>query len=123
MREVFCLMTPNPRSESNDVQLNSLLREWVVDAPPPPRFQELVWQRIARTEARATRGFWVGLSQWLEVALPRPKIAFAYLTALLVLGMTAGSVAAQLKSSHLNAALSARYVQSIDPYREAVPQP
>ena len=100
-----------------------MLREWVVDTPLPPRFQEQVWKRIARTEARPSPGFWTSFSRWLEVALPRPKVAFAYIAALLVLGVAAGSVTAQVKSSQLNAALGERYVQSIDPYRAEIPQP
>ena len=117
-------MKPDQRSENNDEQLRSALREWVVDAPLPPRFQEQVWQRITRTEARSAPGFRVaGFFRWLEGALPRPKVAFSFVAALLVLGVAAGSVAAQVKSSHLNAALSERYVQSIDPYRSEIPQP
>lgn len=45
------------------------------------------------------------------------------MAALLFLGVAAGSLAAQARSSQLNAALSERYVQSIDPYRAGIPQP
>jgi hypothetical protein len=41
----------------------------------------------------------------------------------LVLGVTAGSVTAQIKSSHLDATLRSRYVQAVDPYRADSPQP
>ncbi len=68
-------------------------------------------------------GIWANSSRWLEVVLPRPKIAFAYITAVLIIGVFAGSVTAQAKANQLNAALRQRYVQSIDPYRGEMPQP
>jgi hypothetical protein len=115
-------MKPNQQSENSDEQLRSALREWVVDTPLPPRFQEQVWKRIARTEARPTVGLWTAFSRWLDAALPRPKVAFAYIAALMILGVAAGSVTAQVKSSQLRAALGERYVQSIDPYRAEIPR-
>ncbi len=115
-------MKPNQQPDPNDEQLQSVLRQWVVDTPLPPRFQEQVWRRIERAETPAGAGFWAVLSQWIEAALPRPKVALSYITALLLLGVTAGSLAAQAKSSQLNTALSTKYVQSIDPYRSELPQ-
>lgn len=108
-------------NDNNDKRLRSVLREWVVDTPLPPRFQEQVWKRIARTEALPALGLWNGVSRWLDAVLPRPKVAFAYIAALMILGVAAGAITAQVKSSHLNAALGERYVQSIDPYRAEVP--
>jgi hypothetical protein len=64
-----------------------------------------------------------GLARLVEVVLPRPKVAFAYVAVLLILGVTAGSVTAQIKSSQLDATLKARYVQAVDPYRADSPQP
>ncbi len=116
-------MKPNEQSENNDERLGSVLRQWVVDTPLPPRFREQVWKRIARAEVRPTPRFWVAAAAWFERALPRPKVALSYVAALIVLGVTAGSVTAQVKSSQLNAALGERYVQSIDPYRAEMPQP
>jgi hypothetical protein len=109
-------MKPNQKPD-NDEHLRGVLREWVVDAPLPPHFQEQVWQRIARAETRSalTAGAW--LWRLVEVVLPRPGFAFAYLSVLLVFGVAAGSVAAQIKTSRLNSELSLRYVQLIDPYR------
>jgi hypothetical protein len=107
----------------NDERLRTVLRQWVVDAPLPPRFQDQVWKRIDRAEARPQPGFWTNLVRLFESALPRPKIAFSYIVTLLVLGVTAGSVAAQIKSGHLNTALSERYVQLVDPYHTGVSQP
>lgn len=115
-------MNASEQSDPRDDQLRSMLHEWVVDRPLPPRFQEEVWRRIARTEALAP-GWSARLWHWLEAALPRPKIALSYMAALLLLGIAAGSVTAQLKSTHLNAALGQRYVHSIDPYLAELPQP
>jgi hypothetical protein len=109
-------MKPN-QNPDNDERLRGVLREWVVDAPLPPRFQEQVWQRIARSETRPEPTQWAGLLRLVEVILPRPKFAFAYLSVLLVFGVAAGSVAAQITTSRLDSKLSLRYVQSIDPYR------
>ena len=103
--------------------LNQLLREWRVVTPPPPRFREHVWQRIGRAEAPPESEFWTGLRRWVEVLLPRPKFALAYMAALLVFGMAAGSVTAQIRSSRVEASLGARYVQSVDPYHATILEP
>ena len=115
-------MKPNQRPD-NDEPLRDVLREWGVDAPLPPRFQDQVWQRIARADVRSESPFWVKLVRLLEVVLPRPKVAFSYVTALLVLGVAAGSGMAQIKGSRLEATLSTHYVQSVDPYRAETSQP
>lgn len=108
---------------NNDERLRTMLRQWVVEAPLPPRFQEQVWKRIERGEVRTQLGFWANLVRLFETALPRPRIAVSYVATLLVLGVAAGSVAAQIKSGHLNTALSERYVQMVDPYHPGVSQP
>jgi hypothetical protein len=108
-------MKPNQTPEDNE-SLGRALRQWTVDAPLPPRFREQVWQRIARAKATAAPSLWVACSRWLEDVLPRPRFAFAYVAVLLVAGMTAGSLAAQVRTSLLETHLSQRYIQSIDPY-------
>jgi hypothetical protein len=113
-------MKANQKPET-DEPLRQVLRQWAVDTPLPPRFQEQVWRRIARAEAGSTA--WGRLLRLVEAGLPRPRVALAYLAALLILGMSIGSWAAQAKTSHLNADLGLRYVQSIDPYRAGAPQP
>lgn len=115
-------MNKNPNS-GEDPALRKVLREWTVDAPLPPRFHEGVWQRLARADRRAAPAGWTGLWRLIEVALPRPKFAFAYLSAVLALGVAAGSWAAQAKTSRLDSELSLRYVQLIDPYRADTAQP
>ncbi len=105
----------------NEEALNKVLQQWTVDAPLPPRFQEQVWQRIAKSKAPTKPAPWTGLGRLIEVVLPRPRFAYAYLAILLVTGVAAGSVAAQIKTNRLDSELSMRYVQSIDPYRADVP--
>ncbi len=106
-----------------DERLRALLRSWVVDIPLPPRFQERVWQRIERADLQRESPFWAGLLRLVEVALPRPKVAFAYVTVLLALGITAGAWAVQAKTSRTDAALGLRYVQSVDPYKAPASNP
>jgi len=115
-------MKPKPAIEP-DEPLGRVLREWAVETPLPPGFRDQVWHRIARREAQPEKTLWSGFKQLLGVMLPRPKFAFAYLTALFVFGVAAGSVTAQIKTSHVEANLSARYVQSVSPFQEHVPQP
>ena len=111
------------QTPDNDENLRAGLREWVVDSPLPPRFQDGVWQRIAQVEARPESRFWRSLIRVVEVALLRPRIAVSYVATLLILGVAAGSLTAQVRTSHLNADLRARYVQSLDPYRAEASQP
>ncbi len=115
-------MSANQRPE-NDEALNQVLRQWEVEAPLPRRFQEQVWQRIARAEAEpaVSPGPWAELWRLLGVVLLRPRFAFAYVAVLLAVGVAAGSWAAQVKASRIDSDLSLRYVQSIDPYRGDTP--
>lgn len=114
----------NPLKPSGDEdRLQRLLRDWTVNDPLPPRFQEDVWARISRAEAAGAPGLWAGISRLFEVVLPRPKFALSYVAGILVLGLAAGAVAAQVRTSRLDAALGARYVQSIDPFLTATTSP
>jgi hypothetical protein len=98
--------------------LQRLLREWALDTPLPPRFQEGVWRRIENAQASAPRATaWGPLRLWIERVLPRPAFAVGYLSLLLALGLGAGSFAAQTTANRLNLQLSARYAQSVDPFR------
>lgn len=115
-------MTGNQKPEK-DAPLNRVLREWTVETPLPPRFQEQVWQRIAHAEVEPIPSIWGVLWRLIQTSLPRPQVAFAYLTVLLVLGVAAGAWAAQAKNSQLDADLGLRYVQSIDPYLAGVQHP
>ena len=107
----------------NDEPLREVLRQWKVETPLPPRFQEQVWQRIGRAETRPQRTFLAALLNLLDIALARPKVAYSYLAILLLLGMAAGSWAAQKEAGRLDAALGSRYVRSIDPYQKVAFNP
>ena len=111
-------MKPKPEP-GQDESLNELLRTWVVKEPLPPRFQARVWERIAQAERTAEQPAWAVLVRLVEVVLPRPGVAAAYLALLLAVGVAAGSWAAQRESSRLEQALGSRYIQSLDPYHSA----
>ena len=115
-------MKPN-RDPEGDERLRALLRSWVVETPLPPRFKENVWRRIERADLHPESHFWAGLLRLIEIALPRPKVALAYVSILLALGLSAGAWAAQVKSSHAEESLGLHYVQSVDPYHAAVVHP
>ncbi len=108
-------MKPNQTPE-NDESLRQVLHEWTVDASLPPRFQDGVWQRIARAEARPAPSPWSSLARLVEVVLPRPRFALSYVALLLALGVAGGSLAAQIRTRRMQTDLGQRYVQSIDPY-------
>lgn len=100
-----------------DEKLTHALREWVVDAPLPSRFQETVWHRIARAETHPAPGSWAdALRQFVE-SMVRPKVACSYVAVLLLIGIAAGAWRAQIDSNRLESALGARYLQTVDPYQ------
>jgi hypothetical protein len=106
----------NANQDPGNDPLDHVLRDWTVSSSLPPRFQEQVWTRITRAESQVQPTLWAALSRWLGDVLPRPEVAAAYLSVILALGAGAGAFAAQSKNSRLDAQLSLRYVQSIDPY-------
>jgi hypothetical protein len=117
----ICCMSANQPPE--DHALRRVLSQWTLETPLPPRFQEQVWQRIAKAETRPEPPIRAALWRAIEAALPRPKFALAYLSVLLASGVLAGSWAAQAKTTRMDSALSLRYVQAIDPYRAGNSQP
>lgn len=102
-----------------DRAVDQLLKQWVVKAPLPPRFQEQVWQRIGRAEAgpEVSPTFWRLLRSLLETGLSRPRFAYSYVAILVVLGLVSGAWAAQREATRINATLGSRYIQSVDPYQ------
>lgn len=106
----------------NPEPLRKLLREWNVNEPLPPRFQENVWRRIEQAEISTapipTTTGWALVKAWLAAMLPRPALAVAYLSVLLVAGMAAGYWQARQTTAHLDNELGTRYVQSVDPYQK-----
>src|SRR6266852_4848937 len=93
------------------------LREWKIKGNLPPRFEESVWQRIARQEAQAGVKLWTWLSGWLAQALRKPSLAVSYVTILFVAGLLAGYWEAKREKVRTLETLSARYVQMVDPYQ------
>ena len=104
------------RMKNNDTELKSLLQEWRVTSLLPPRFGEQVWKRIERAEVPSI-SLIDAVRAWFAMAFARPAFAVAYVSALLVMGLTLGFVQASNKATSLERQLEARYVQSIDPYQ------
>src|SRR5689334_14909595 len=100
-------------NETNDQDqaLNRLLKDSRPDASLPPRFQEAVWRRIERLDTVGESA----VADWLERLaglLVRPRLAFATLAALLLLGGITGAlsgVAAGKQSAQ------ARYLAAVAP--------
>ena len=109
-------MKPNQEPE-NDRQLRKTLGEWVVNTELPPRFQEQLWQRIARAEALVKPSLWQLWQEWIESTFSRPALAMSYIVVLLSAGLGAGYWQAQDKSAQAQSQWRARYVQSVDPYQ------
>jgi len=104
------------RPSENPEPFRTLLLEWKVTTPLPPRFAEGVWRRIDRTGVKPS--LWDALQHWLSTALPRPAVAVAYVTVLLVAGVAAGYMQARNETVRLKGELGSRYVQSVDPYQK-----
>ena len=102
---------------NHDEPLRRVLKEYRADAPLPPRFQEQVWQRIARAQAPAPPSVWAVFSHWISTALPRPALAASYVAILLAVGGTAGWAQGRQESARLKNALGQRYVRVLDPYQ------
>ena len=109
------------RENDQDRVLDRTLREWVIKDPLPPRFQERVWARIEDGPAPTTPGLWDLLAEWARSFSPRPRFAWASMTALLIVGAACGTWAAQRENSRLDNALGSRYLRSLDPYQTASP--
>src|SRR6185437_11556140 len=88
----------NPQNDA----LGEILRRCRTTAPLPPQFHDSVWRRIEEEETNSDFTFWSGLGAWIENALPRPKIALCYVTALLLMGVASGLLTAQGKSHRMN---------------------
>ena len=109
-------MKTNQNAEHDD-RLHAVLREWKVDAAIPPRFQEQVWQHIARTEKTVEIQLWQAVRHRVESIFSRPALALAYVAILLIGGLAAGYLRAQDTAAHAEAQWRIQYVQSIDPYQ------
>jgi len=97
--------------------LDRTLREWEIHESLPPRFQERVWQRIAREEAPTSVSPWTLFSNWLSQFLARPSLAVSYLVLLLFTGLVAGYWQAHVEQTQTLEQLGWRYVWMMDPYQ------
>ena len=94
-----------------------MLREWEIKETLPPRFQERVWQRIAREEAKGIESVWVLARRRFAQLLVRPALAGSYLAVLLLAGLLAGYWQARVEQARTLEQLGSRYVQMLDPYQ------
>ena len=101
----------------HDGALRKVLKEWRVEAPLPPRFQEQVWQRIERVQSTSAPGVAGMFSRWVAMTTLRRGLAVAYLAGLLAIGITAGWVNARHESARVKNELGQRYVRLLDPYQ------
>lgn len=102
--------------DPNGPELSSLLRKWPVSAKVPPRFEEEVWRRIEKTKATATPPFWRAFARWIGSYASRPSFAGGLTALVLISGLAAGLWQGEKATRRAHEALSARYLQSIDPY-------
>jgi hypothetical protein len=102
--------------DENDRQLQSLLRDWKIEASLPPRFDERVWRRIASEEKPAMNPL-LALKTWLGQFALKPAFALSYATILVLFGLVGGLLQAEAKSHRASEELSTRYVQMVDPYQ------
>ena len=109
-------MKPEPSTE-NDGALRSVLRQWEINEPLPPRFREQVWHRIARREAQAPATPWAQLANWIGGLVARPSLAVSYITLLLLTGLFAGYWHARVDTARASHELGNRYVQMLNPYQ------
>lgn len=105
------------RPTEDDEALTRTLREWKVDATLPPRFQEQVWQRIARAETYQQSSRWRTLMHWIESAFQRPAWAVACVAVLFFAGLTSGYWQAEDRSAQMDSQWRTLYVNSVDPYQ------
>ncbi len=101
--------------KSEDESLRKVLGQWKIEQPLPPRFKEQVWRRIEQAANAPTA--WELWQRWLESVFAKRTVALAYVTVLLLAGLTAGYVQGQAHQQRWQAQLAARYVQSLDPYQ------
>ena len=98
-------------NKTNDPQLRAVLRNWQVNEPLPPRFQERVWKRIEAAEMAQPK-----TPSWFAALFLRPAFATAAAMLLLLAGLSAGYLRANHDAAHWNQELSQRYVVALNPY-------
>ena len=101
---------------SDDSQLRAVLREWKVESPLPPRFEEQVWRRIERNAPLPTDASAV-IRMWVTQMFGRPSFAVSYAMVLVLAGLLGGFWQGRAKAQHEDELLRSRYVQMVDPYQ------
>lgn len=104
-------------ANEDDAKLSALLHEWKVEMSLPPRFQEQVWRRIEREQAKPQVNLLHAFTHWVEATFMRPALAVSYVAVLLFIGLTTGYVQAKDKSAQAEARWRTAYVQTVDPYQ------
>ena len=102
--------------KDHEIDLSNVLRQWRVGSTLPPHFAEQVWKRIKREEVPRI-SLAEALRAWFAVLFARPAFALAYVTVLLIAGLTFGFVQANHKTADWDRHLQSLYVQSVDPYQ------
>ncbi len=105
------------KPSNDDRAFRKLLKEWRMEASPPPHFQDSVWRRIERAKAPASRSVPRMISDWFATALAHPAGAAAYIAVVLVVGGGAGWTQAYEKTARVREELGRRYVRALDPYQ------
>jgi hypothetical protein len=95
----------------DDAKLGSLLRESRVTPQLPPRFQENVWRRIADSETAKAADLVTWVDSLLALVL-RPRLAFAALAVLVIVGAAIGAREGTQEARH---EAQVRYVASVAP--------
>jgi len=96
-----------PNQDPADGTLGSLLRESRPAPGLPPRFQENVWKRIEHKEQAAPVLSWV---ETLAALILRPRFALAAACALVLVGVTLGSLDG---TSHARQDAQERYLAAV----------
>ena len=104
-------------SGNHDEALRRMLREWRMDAPLPPRFQESVWRRIESARLPVAPSAWDVIAHWIGNLLPRPRLAASYVAILLAIGVTVGWKQARRETTRVKTELGLRYARILDPYQ------
>ncbi|MEW6302875.1 MAG: hypothetical protein AB1705_05355 [Verrucomicrobiota bacterium] len=110
-------MNETPPTSGKD-PLSKTLREWKIEASLPPGFQAQVWRRIEAAETtRADVSFGAWLVSLMQ-GLVRPKFALAYVTALLMVGLTLGYWQSERRTAEWDSAMAGRYISAVDPLQQ-----
>lgn len=94
--------------EPDDARLGTLLREARNSPSLPPRFQESVWQRIEKAEAKSGGSWMDMLAGWLV----RPRLAVTVAAMVVLIGVGLGWSNGE-RLAHNQA--QARYVTAVAP--------